>query len=184
MLSFALFVVITITTISLNHGFSSSRSMNYLKTSSSYNSPKPSINQQYISNSIHSFTSKDTKLNAQFNDVINPSKFDLKRIIYTLGGQAILTAAAFILGSIYNIDVLHLDNLQTETTILQETVLPSLGIFLVIFTFSYLVKDVQLNGLQEFFRERKFYVLKTLGLQTDRVVAVIIAVIIALGKTL
>ena len=83
-------------------------------------------------------SSKDTQLNAQqaeFNDVINPSKFDVKRIIFTLTGQAVLTAAAFALGSIYNIDVLHLENLQTETTILQETVLPSLSIFLAIITF-------------------------------------------------
>lgn len=123
-----------------------------------------------------------TQLNAQFNDVINPSKFDSKRIVYTLAGQAVLTLAAFGLGSAFNIDVLHLENLQTETTILQETVIPALGIFFAIFSFSFLLKDVQLNGLQEFFRERKFYVLKTLGLQTDPVLAVFIALIIALGE--
>lgn len=115
-------------------------------------------------------------------DIINPTSFDPKRILSTILGQVALTAAAFALGSVTGIDVLHLENLQTETVILQETVLPALGIFAAIFTFSYFLRDVQLTGVQEFFRERKFYVLKTLGLRTDITSAIVIALVIALGE--
>jgi membrane protease YdiL (CAAX protease family) len=115
-------------------------------------------------------------------DIINPTSFDPKRILATVAGQLALTAASFAVGSVTNIDVLHLENLQTEAVILQETVTPALGIFAAIFTFSFLLRDVQLTGLQEFFRERKFYVLKTLGLRTDITSAIVIALVIALGE--
>lgn len=120
----------------------------------------------------------------KLNDVINPSKFDLKRITFTVGGQFLLLNAALLLGQLLQIDVLHLDTLQAEAEILKETVFPAVAIFIVVFATSFVFRDVKLTEIQQFFRERKFYVLKTLGLQRNISQAALIALIISLGESI
>lgn len=117
-----------------------------------------------------------------FTSIINPTKFDTRRIALTLGGQALLLTVAVTVGNFLGLDVLHLENMQTEIEVLKETVVPALGIFAAIFSFSYFLRDVQLPEIQQFFRERKFYVLKTLGIQTNVQQAALIAALLAMGE--
>lgn len=113
-------------------------------------------------------------------DVINPSKFDGKAIFTTLAGQGLLLNAAFLIGNLVKIDVFHLESLETEAEILKETVLPALGITGSVLAAGILLQDVPI--LRQFFRERKFYVLRALGIQSTALQAAVIAAIISFGE--
>jgi len=145
---------------------------------------KPSRAKSYNNPSILTHLSatntKDNSIN--LSRVINPSKFDVKAVFTTLAGQGLLLNIAFLVGSLIKLDVLHLDSLSTELEILQETVPEVLGITGIVIAMGFLLRDFPNQTLQTFFRERKFFVLKTLGIKSPPQVAVAIAAVIAFGE--
>jgi hypothetical protein len=135
-------------------------------------------------------------------DVINPSKLDKRAIFLTLAGQGLLLNLAFLIGNSIGIDVLDLKDLEPEAEILRETFEPSLIIAAIVIGAGFALRNTKLEGelsdshdstsanldvsdclgLSQFFRERKFYVLRVLGIQSSITQAAIIATIISFGE--